>query len=177
MKKIKTLLVIFFSFIIPGCSSNNIEYYSHKKHTVDLKSFFSGNIEGWGAIFDYSGRQIRSFKVVIKGTWNNKEGQLQEWFEFDDGEKNKRTWDIVFQDSQIFIGKAHDVMGEAQGRQNGSAVNINYILQVPYKNYVINLKMDDWMYLVENDLILNRTAMKKFGFKVGEIVLFMKKIK
>jgi len=177
MKKIKTFLVILLCFIIPGCSNNNIEYYGNKKHKVDLKSFFSGNIEGWGAIFDYSGRQIRSFKVVIKGSWNNNEGQLKERFEFDDGEKTDRTWEIVFQDNQMFKAKAHDIAGEAKGRQNGSAVNINYTLQVPYKNSTINLRMDDWMYLIENDSILNRTTMKKFGFKVGEIVLFMKKKK
>jgi hypothetical protein len=35
--------------------------------------------------------------------------------------------------------------------------------------------MDDWMYLVEENIILNRTSMRKFGFKVGEIVLVMKK--
>ena len=102
---------------------------------------------------------------------------MKERFEFDDGEKTDRTWEIVFQDNQMFKAKAHDIAGEAKGRQNGSAVNINYTLQVPYKNSTINLRMDDWMYLIENDLILNRTTMKKFGFKVGEIVLFMKKKK
>ena len=102
---------------------------------------------------------------------------MQEWFEFDDGEKTERVWDIVFVNNKFFKGKAHDIIGDANGEQNGNAVNINYTLQVPYKDSNINLKMDDWMYLIEDDLILNRTSMKKFGLKVGEIMLFMKKSK
>lgn len=175
MKKIRIFLMSILCFIIPGCSNNQLEYYSNKKNKIDLKLFFSGDIEGWGALFDFNGRQIRSFKVRIKGTWNNNEGQLQEWFEFDDGEKTERVWDIVFVNNKFFKGKAHDIIGDANGEQNGNAVNINYTLQVPYKDSNINLKMDDWMYLIEDDLILNRTSMKKFGLKVGEIMLFMKK--
>ena len=39
----------------------------------------------------------------------------------------------------------------------------------------MNLNMDDWMYLVDDDTIINRTSMNKFGLEVGEIVLIMKK--
>ena len=66
-------------------------------------------------------------------------------------------------------------MGEAKGRVNGNAVNLNYVLNIPYKDSTMNLDMDDWMYLTEKNTIVNRTSMKKFGFKVGEIVLVMKK--
>lgn len=175
MKKIRIFLMSIICLILPGCSNNKLEYYANKKHKIDLKYFFNGDIEGWGAIFDYQGRQIRSFNVKIKASWNNNQGTLDEWFEFDDGEKTKRIWDITFTDDKIFKGKVHDIIGQAKGEQKGSAVNLHYTLQVPYNNSSIDLKMDDWMYLIEDDLILNRTSMKKFGFKVGEIILFMKK--
>jgi len=82
---------------------------------------------------------------------------------------------VVYKDNQIFIADAKDVVGVANGRQSGNAVNMHYTLAVPYNNSVINLSMDDWMYKINNDIVLNKTSMKKFGFKVGEINLFMKK--
>lgn len=175
MKKIQILIMSIICFLIPGCRSNSIEYYAQKKNKVDLRSFFKGDIEGWGSIFDYQGRQTRSFYVTLKGTWDKDKGTLEEWFFFDDGEKTERIWDISFTNDSTFVGTAKDIVGTAQGKQNGNAVNLNYTLNIPYDGSTINLSMDDWMYLIQDDIILNRTSMRKFGFKVGEIVLFMKK--
>jgi len=175
MNKLKFLAMSFVCFIFSGCTNNSIDYYGDKSNKMDLKNFFDGEIEGWGSLFDFNGRQTRSFKVEIKGKWEGDVGVLEEWFIFDDGEKTQRTWNIVFSDKNSFVGSAGDVIGEAKGKINGNAVNLNYVLNIPYKNSTINLNMDDWMYLVEENMILNRTSMKKFGFKVGEIVLVMKK--
>jgi hypothetical protein len=175
MKKIKIFLFGIFFLLLPGCNNNTIDFYQDRKTKLDLKKFFNGDIEGWGAIFDWQGRQIRNFSVKIKGTWDQNKGVLHEQFEFNDGEKVERKWDIEFSDENRFVGKAHDIIDRAKGIEKGNAVNINYVLQVPYNKSTINLNMDDWMYLIEENIVLNRTDMKKFGFKVGEIVLFMKK--
>jgi hypothetical protein len=37
------------------------------------------------------------------------------------------------------------------------------------------VEFDDWMYLMEEEILLNRSAMKKFGFTLGEVILFFKK--
>jgi Protein of unknown function (DUF3833) len=175
MQKIKLILIGLCCLLIPGCGSNSLDYYEKRKHKIDLRHFFQGNIEGWGGIFDFTGKQTRSFYVKIKGTWQENKGRLEERFDFDDGEVTERIWDISFVDGKIFTASAHDVTGLAKGKQNGNAVNMSYTLNVPYNNSTLALKMDDWMYLVAEDVILNRTSMKKFGFKVAEVVLFMKK--
>lgn len=175
MNKIKAFLTSAFCLLIAGCENNTIDYYADKKEKVDLKTFLNGPVEGWGAVFDYQGRQTRSFTVKMKGSWTNNTGVLEEWFEFDDGEKSERIWDIHFAEGQMFKARAKDVIGDADGEQSGNAINMHYVLQVPYNGKTIDLNMNDWMYKIADDIILNRTTMKKFGFKVGEIVLFMKK--
>jgi len=176
MQKFKAFIIGFFCLFIPGCINNNIEDYNNRKTKIDLRNYFKGEVEGWGAVFDYQGKQTRSFSVKLIGTWETPDkGKLEEWFVFDDGEKTERVWDIVYSNQQMFIGRAKDIIGNAEGVQSGNAVNLHYTLQVPYKDSTIDLAMDDWMYLIEGNIILNRTSMKKFGFKVGEIVLFMKK--
>ena len=48
---------------------------------------------------------------------------------------------------------------------------LKYVLEAPYGEGTINLTMDDRMYLVEPDIIVNETVMYKFGIRVGEVIL------
>ncbi|PZP53289.1 MAG: DUF3833 domain-containing protein, partial [Micavibrio aeruginosavorus] len=41
----------------------------------------------------------------------------------------------------------------------------------------INLSFDDWMYLMTDNLVINRSTMKKFGINVGEITISIQKDK
>jgi hypothetical protein len=41
---------------------------------------------------------------------------------------------------------------------------------------MITLTMDDWMYLLEDNVLINRTKMKKYGLNVGELVITFKKL-
>jgi Protein of unknown function (DUF3833) len=176
LKKLYKLLMAISCFLAPGCSNNSLEYYDNRQQKIDLRSFFAHEVEGWGGIFDYQGRQTRSFHVKIKGTWQQDRGQLAEIFLFDDGEVTERIWEIKYSTTNNFTATAKDVIGDAKGSQQGNAINMSYTLQIPYNNRLLNVGMDDWMYLISNDTILNRTSMKKFGVKVAEVVLVMKKV-
>lgn len=173
MKKLK--LFSLLCLLLPGCSSKTIENYADRKDKMDLRQFFDGEIEGWGTLFDVWGIQTRSFYLHVKGSWNGNEGILDEKFDFDDGEKQTRKWNVYFENDNIFKANAGDVIGDAKGIQKGNAVNLKYILEIPYNNSTIKLSMDDWMYKIEGVMVVNKTSMKKFGIKVGELVLFMKK--
>ena len=175
MKKVRTFLISIMCLLLPGCNNNNLAYYADTTPKMDMRTFFDGEVECWGTVFDYQGRMTRTFYASIKGSWNGDSGKLEEWFKFNDGEKTERVWNINYKDNQMFIANADDVIGDAKGEESGSAVNIQYTLRIPYKDSTIDLKMDDWMYRIEDGVVLNRTHMKKFGFKVGELVLFMKK--
>lgn len=37
------------------------------------------------------------------------------------------------------------------------------------------ITFDDWMFLVSEDLLLNKAIMTKFGFKVGEVTIVFQK--
>ena len=52
---------------------------------------------------------------------------------------------------------------------------LKYTLAVPYKDKTINIKIDDRMYLVEPNTLINESKMTKFGFTVGQIILVIRK--
>ena len=40
---------------------------------------------------------------------------------------------------------------------------------------VWNVDFDDWMYLIDDQVMLNRSLMSKFGFRLGEVSLAFRK--
>jgi hypothetical protein len=63
------------------------------------------------------------------------------------------------------------VTGEATATTRGSALRMNYVLQVPIDGSTWEFSMDDWMYLQPDGRILNRTSMRKLGLEAANITL------
>ena len=87
------------------------------------------------------------------------------FFVFSDGKTDHRVWDLKVFDDNNFTGKAGDVVGIAKGEQYGNAMRMNYVLTIPLENRKINVKINDWMYLIDNDSLINVSELRKFGFK------------
>jgi hypothetical protein len=68
------------------------------------------------------------------------------------------------------------VVGVAEGRAASNALNWRYTLALPVDGKVYEVQFDDWMYLMDERVMLNKAAMSKFGFGLGEVTLsFTKK--
>jgi hypothetical protein len=70
-----------------------------------------------------------------------------------------------------YTGRADDVIGEAAGRQQGNAFRWNYTLSLPVDGRLLEVQMDDWMYLMSERVLLNKAAMSKFGVHLGDVTL------
>ena len=44
-------------------------------------------------------------------------------------------------------------------------------MALPVDGKVYNVDFDDWMYQLDERVMLNRSAMSKFGFRLGEVTL------
>ena len=70
-----------------------------------------------------------------------------------------------------YSGRADDVVGVAQGQAAGNALNWRYTLALPVDGKVYEVQFDDWMYLMDERVMLNKAVMSKFGFRLGEVTL------
>ncbi len=174
MKKLLALITGLF-FALTGCSSQKIEEYQAVTPKMDIREYLNGESEAWGVLFDLNGKQDSHFHVKMKGTWKGNEGKLEEHFVFSDGRKDERVWTIHVTDDNNFTATAKDVVGTAIGTQQGNAVNMQYVLRIPRDGSTIDLDMDDWMYRIDDKTVLNRTQMRKYGIKVGELMIVFKK--
>ena len=54
---------------------------------------------------------------------------------------------------------------------SGNALHWTYVLALEVDGSTWNLDVDDWMYLQDAQVMLNKSVLRKFGFRVGEVIL------
>jgi hypothetical protein len=167
-------LLIGAMLLASGCATLTPQDYASEKPKLDLATYFNGKVEGWGMVQDRSGKVLRRMVVVLECTWNGNDGVLDESFQWSDGKTEKRVWKIRKEGDRYF-GSAGDVVGEARGEASGNALRWNYVLALPVGDSVYNVDMDDWMWMIDDKTLANRTTMTKFGVRVAEISIFFRK--
>lgn len=168
------LLLFTCSLLLAGCASVQLADYGGNRPVFDLASYFNGTVDGWGMVQTRGGKVSQRFSVRIEGRLEGNLLVLDESFEYDDGRKERKTWRLV-KDGDRYTGRREDTVGEGQGRQQGNAFNIRYVLRVPVEGRTWDIDMDDWMYMIDDKTVLNRTRMSKFGFRVGEVSVAFRK--
>lgn len=157
--------------MLGGCGSLDPTVYKDQAPALQLERYFSGTVDGWGMVQDRSGKVLRRFTVVIDARWNGDVGTLDEAFVWSDGERQRRVWTIRRQPDGTYVGTADDVVGEARGVLSGNALNWKYVLALPVDGRVWHMDFDDWMFLVDERVLLNRAVMSKFGIRLGEVTV------
>ena len=170
----RIFIASLLAFALTGCASVDVGQYAGEKPRLDLREYFDGTIDGWGTFQDRSGKVVARFHVVIDAKWNGNTGTLDESFEYADGKREKRVWTIV-KDGDRYTGTAGDVVGTATGAAAANALQWRYARALPVDGRVWNMDMDDWMFLMDERTMLNRTTMSKFGVRVGEVTLAFRK--
>ena len=156
---------------LSGCASQQIESYANEKPVLDLQQYFNGTLDAYGVFTDRSGAVVKRFTVVMVCTWQGDEGTLDERFSYSDGTTQTRIWHLTKQADGRFVGRADDVVGSAQGESRGNTFHWNYTLNLPVDGKTYEVQFDDWMYLMGDKVMLNKAAMRKFGFSLGEVTL------
>ncbi|GAA0742325.1 DUF3833 domain-containing protein [Ideonella azotifigens] len=157
--------------LLSGCASPTPADYASQTPVLDLRSYFNGPMSAQGLFTDRSGKVVRRFSVALNGRWEGDEGVLEEDFVYSDGERQRRVWHLRQLPDGRYTGRADDVVGEAVGQAAGNALNWHYTLRLPVDGTVYEVQFNDWMYLMDAHVMLNKAAMRKFGFQLGEVTL------
>jgi len=161
--------------MLSGCAGPSLDDYRNNRPALVPQEFFTGTLSARGVVKDFSGEVIRTFDADIIASWDdNGVGTLDEVFRFDDGEVQTRVWTLTPKE-EVYHATAGDVVQPGTMRWQGNAIHMNYVLRVPYGDDTLDVRMDDWMYLVTPDTLINETSMTKWGIEVGEVVLVIQK--
>ena len=157
--------------LLAGCGSVPVEEYRDERPALDLRRYFDGTIDAWGMFQDRSGKLVKRFTVRIDARWSGNTGTLDEHFEYSDGSKSRRVWKLERINEHRYRGTADDVVGAATGELYGNALRWQYVLKLDVDGRVWEVDFDDWMYLMDDQVMLNRSVMSKYGVRLGEVTL------
>ena len=175
-----TILILLISFIkinLFSFKNQKISQFKSDSKIFDIRKVLEGNMVAEGMVYGISGRLSSTFTAQFSGDWANNEGSFIENFQFSTGKNQIRKWNLIIDSNGKIIGTADDIIGKAVGQQYGSAVMLSYKLKLSEDLGGHVIKVIDWMHLLENDTIFNRSEFRKFGFKVGELVATFRKEK
>jgi hypothetical protein len=150
--------------------------YAGKGPQFDLRHHLSGPMQCDGVIFGPTGRVTSRFVAQMQGTWTGNTGTLTEVFRYDSGTTQHRAWTLALGNAGNITATAPDVVGTGTGRAEGPGVMLRYRIRLTPEAGGHVLDVVDWMYLLENGTIMNRSQFRKFGIKVAELVATMRKI-
>ena len=171
------LLAAGAAAMLAGCASAPTPAdYAAETPVLDLKSYFNGELVAHGIFTDRAGKVARRFTVQMTGTWQGNEGTLDERFTYSDGKTERRVWRLTDLGNGRWSGRADDVVGQATGLASGNALNWAYTLRLPVDEKVYEVQFDDWMFLMDDRVMLNRAIMSKFGIRLGEVTLAFRKL-
>ena len=157
--------------VLTGCASPQVTDYAQERPQLELDRYFNGRILAYGIFQQRGGEVVRRFTVVMDCHWEGHQGVLDEAFTYSEGSTQRRIWRLTKHADGRYTGTADDVVGEAQGQTAGNAFRWNYTLRLPVDGKEYEVQFDDWMFLVDDRVMLNRATMRKFGLTLGEVLL------
>ncbi len=138
----------------------------------ELPSFFAGRTKAWGIFEDRFGRLRRRFDVELYGSWQGDVFKLDEHFVYDDGRVEQRIWLIKHVAPGHFEARCDDCIGVAAGMYSDGKVHMTYAFRLRLPSRVISVDIDDRLYRVDAFTAINRSTVRKWGIRIGEISLF-----
>ena len=165
------MFICLATLLLGGCGTASIEDYRDRSPAFMPEDFFNGALTAHGVVKDYSGSAIRHFNADIIACWSEGVGTLNEFFTFDDGEQQTRIWTLTPSGDRTYIGTAGDVIGDGSARWEGNAMFLDYTLRIALEDSSIDVHIDDRMYRIGENVVVNESRMRKWGVGVGEILL------
>lgn len=163
--------------MLSSCTDHALDYYKGTTPRADIREYFNGPIKAWGIVQDWRGRVVSQFDIEMVGKWDGDHGTLTEKFSYYDGKKQERVWTITKLADGTYEGTAADILDKATGAVEGNAARWNYVMDLPVNGSTYRIRFDDWMWQMNDGVLINRSYLKKFGITVTELTIFMQKQK
>ncbi len=163
--------------LLTGCASGiDGANYTQQQPRFDLFEFFDGQVTAWGVVQDRQGNVIQRFQVDIVGSRSEQTLTLDEHFEYGLGDGvTERVWQIDRDSSGGYTGRAGDIVGTAEGTAYGNAFQWRYEMDLPVGESSYRVSFDDWFWAVGDEVLVNRSYIRKFGLTFAEVTIFMQK--
>lgn len=169
------ILSTCLAVMLAACGGMRAQDFEGASPRLVLEDYFAGRTMAYGIFEDRFGDLRRQFVVTIDGTWQDDTLTLDEDFRYKDGETARRVWTIRKLDAHTYEGAASDVIGTATGKSYGNVFNWSYGIDLPVGDDTWRVRFDDWMYLMDDGILLNWAHVTKWGIEIGTVTIVFRK--
>ena len=174
MKNNKFFL-IFAVLLLVSCNDLSIDHHKNQTPELNFKDAFTGERVGYGFIENWRGEIVTTFTAKFVGVIEDSKLIISEKFLYSSGEEDERVVELDFADEHQYVATCEDFDGPAQGFEIGNAALFNYNLKLKEGKVISNVKANEQFVLLEDGTIFADSKLKKFGIKVGKVVMYIKK--
>jgi hypothetical protein len=153
-----------------------VEEFEGREPRFVPEVYFDGKVRAWGIFEDRFGRLRRQFTVGIDGAWDGQALTLTEDFQYDDGKDEQRVWVITKTDTHTYKATADSIVGTAFGRSCGNAIKWHYMFALTVGGRERHVRFDDWMFQQDDDVVINRAKISKWGVEIGSTTIFFQRL-
>ena len=147
---------------------------AHAAETFRFEDYFRGKTVAFGRFKAINGVD-RRFRVDLVGTWNGKTLKLVEYFKYDDGERDTKTWYFTKTGEGRYTGTRDDVKGDTKVRVRGNTARYSYRLYLDAENRSNLVRFRDKMVLRDDGTVRNTATVFKSILPVGRVeVIFVR---
>lgn len=172
---LRLIFVLVFTMLAACTGKPALDDAKLSGRQLNLEEFFDGPVLAYGQFQDVFGTVRRRFEVEINGTWDGQTLTLVEDFVYEDQSTEQRVWTLQKTGPDTWRGTAPGVIGVATGEERGDTFNWKYQIDLPVPDGTLRVTFDDWMWLLDDNRVLNRAYMKRAGVDIGDVIITFEK--
>ncbi len=157
--------------VLTGCGKpQHVSQFNGTSPAFDPVAFWTGHIQSWGVVEDRGGAPSETIQTNCIGEPEGPAGlHLRQTLTESDGTVRHRDWHLRRTAPAAYSATANDMVGTAQGTAAGRAFHWDWTWASDPGNNLKNVIMHQWMYLMPDGTMLNRTTITKLGFTVAQV--------
>lgn len=170
MKRFALVFAMFTSLFASACATRPPLPMEASGESFLVERDLAGETTARGEFRTITGVR-RGFTAHLNGAWDGETLTLVEDFEFDDGERDRKTWRLTRIAPGEYVGTREDVVGQARGYQDGTVFRLEYDVLLPNGEGQRKVRFRDVMALESSGAVINNATVGWFGIRVGAVSL------
>ncbi len=157
--------------LLAGCSGPMpVGRFAGSNPAFDPVRFWTGHVQSWGVLEDRSGAPSDIVTTDCRGESEGADGlHMVQRLTLGDGTVQMRDWHMRRTGPATVQATANDMVGVADGVAAGRAFHWSWTLATKPGNPLFDVTMDQWMYLMDDGAMVNRTTIGKLGVTLAEV--------
>ncbi len=131
--------------------------------------FFEGHLESWGVFETRAGAPTGVVTTRIDGRRDGDRVAMDQSLVFPDGRRQDRAFVIRRLDDHHYQATSAEIVGIATAEGYGNACRWAYELRLEPGARFRTVWLEQWMYLLPDQTLLNRTRISKFGVTLASV--------